>query len=272
VLSDQIAAEAPDPERKKRKKDRLRSAWISFAGRIVAQVVGAVATVALGVVVLHKYAAPDTQPASAGDSAPTQRSLPVSASRSLGELSLAVLPLENFSADSGHEYLADGMTEALIADLSKIDGLRVISRTSSMHFKGQRKPLRDIAAQLGVRWIVEGSVARAGRRVRITAQLIDAGTDQHAWAGSYDRRVTDVLALQSMVASTIARGVSAALPPRRQQSLLPPFVQPPLNDLNLPSRRLHPRPHDLQTGQKSREANFILVRTFADKGRNGQVR
>lgn len=114
------------------------------------------------------------------------------------------------------------MTEALITDLSMVGGLRVISRTSSTQFKGQRKPLREIAQQLGVQWIIEGSVARIGKQVRITAQLIDTATDQHAWAWSYDRPVTDVLALQADVASAIAQAIRAALPPRRPQAAMLP--------------------------------------------------
>ena len=133
---------------------------------------------------------------------------------------MAVLPLDNFSGDAEQEYFADGMTEALITDLATVDGLHVISRTSSMQFKGQRKALREIAQQLGVQWIVEGSVARIGTRVRITAQLIDADTDQHIWAESYDRPVTDVLEVQAEVAGTIAQAVSAALLPRGRQAAM----------------------------------------------------
>lgn len=207
------AAEGPGDEKKKKKKkkDKVRSAWISFVGRIIAQMVGAVATVGLGVVVLHTYAAKDSQAPLPEESSPLPQSVPASYLRPDGEISLAVLPLENFSADVEHAYLADGMTEALITDLSKADSLRVTSRTSTMQFKGQRMLLREIARQLGVQWIVEGSVARAGRRVRITAQLINADTDQHIWAESYDRPVTDVLGLQAEVATTISRAITAVL-------------------------------------------------------------
>ena len=120
------------------------------------------------------------------------------------------------------------MTEEVITNLSKVDSLRVVSRTSSMHFKGQRKPLREIAHQLGVHWIVEGSIARVGTRVRITAQLIDADTDLHAWAEEYDRSVTDDLALQGEVAGTIARAISAVLPLRGSEARLqqPHVVHP----------------------------------------------
>jgi eukaryotic-like serine/threonine-protein kinase len=118
--------------------------------------------------------------------------------------SLAVLPLENLSRDPEQEYFADGMTDQLITDLAKISALKVISRTSVMQYKGARKPLPQIAQELGVDAVVEGSVQRAGDRVRIIAQLIDARADQHLWACSYERDLRDVLALQDEVAQAIA--------------------------------------------------------------------
>src|SRR5882757_5991320 len=99
--------------------------------------------------------------------------------------SLAVLPLENLSRDPEQEYFADGLTEALITSLAKIRALRVISRTTAMHYKGAHRPLPEIARELGVEIVVEGSVLRFGERVRISAQLIDASSDTHLWAESY---------------------------------------------------------------------------------------
>ncbi len=125
--------------------------------------------------------------------------------------SLAVLPLENLSGDPGQEYFADGMTEVVIGNLAKLGELRVISRTSVMHYKGVRKPLPEIARELGVDAVDEGSVLRAGDRVRITAQLIDARDDSHVWSESYDRELADVLALQADVARAIARAVHLEL-------------------------------------------------------------
>jgi serine/threonine-protein kinase len=125
--------------------------------------------------------------------------------------SLAVLPLESLAADPGNEYFVDGMTDALITELSKIEALRVISRTSVMQYKGVRKPLPHIARELNVDGIVEGSVLRDGNRVRVTAQLIDAAADRHLWAESYDRELGDVLALHSEVARAIAAEVRVAL-------------------------------------------------------------
>jgi TolB-like protein len=206
-------------KKKKKKKDKVRSAWISFAGRILAQIVGAVATVVLTLTVLHQYKGVDTRP-SKDPVASARRSEPALAARPADEHAVAVLPMENFSAEPGHDYLADGMTETLIADLTKVGGLHVISRTSSMHFKGHKQTLREIADELGVKWIIEGSIVKAGERVRITAQLIDAATDQHAWAESYERPVADLLAMQAEVASAIANAVTATLPglPRSGQS------------------------------------------------------
>jgi len=112
---------------------------------------------------------------------------------------IAVLPLENFSADTEQEYLADGMTEALISELSRIRALHVISRTSVMRYKKTNRSLREIASELNVDAVIEGSVQLAGGRIRVTAQLIEAETDQHLWANNYDRDLSDILVLQSEV-------------------------------------------------------------------------
>ena len=121
--------------------------------------------------------------------------------------SLAVLPLENLSADPAQEYFADGMTDELITMLAQNPGLRVISRTSVMQYKKARRPLREIAHELGVDGILEGSVGRSGNRVHINAQLIYAPTDTHLWAESYDRDLNEVGSLQSDLARTIAKQV-----------------------------------------------------------------
>src|SRR5207249_8649098 len=133
--------------------------------------------------------------------------------------SLAVLPLENLSHDPQREYFAEGLTEALITTLAKIGELRVVSRTSAMLYKNVRKPLREIARELEVDAIVEGTVLRAGHRVRITAQLIDAAKETHLWAESYERDLRDVLALQSELAQAIAREVQVKLTPQERAHL-----------------------------------------------------
>jgi TolB-like protein/class 3 adenylate cyclase len=133
--------------------------------------------------------------------------------------SLAVLPLENISGDPEQDYFTDGMTEALIADLGKIASLRVISRTSIMQYRGVHRPLPEIGRELNVDAIIEGSVIRADDGVRITAQLIDARTDHHLWAESYQRELEDVLALQKEVARAIAEEVQAKLTPEEEALL-----------------------------------------------------
>src|SRR3989449_3122733 len=125
--------------------------------------------------------------------------------------SVAVLPFVNLSADPENEYFADGITEDVIAQLSKIRALEVISRTSVMPFKKRQEGLRAIAAKLGVATLLEGSVRRAGDRVRIVAQLIDAETDRHLWAETYDRQLTDIFAIQTDVALQIATALEAEL-------------------------------------------------------------
>jgi TolB-like protein/DNA-binding winged helix-turn-helix (wHTH) protein/Flp pilus assembly protein TadD len=141
--------------------------------------------------------------------------------------SIAVLPLENLSGDPSQEYFADGMTEQLITDLAKVSALRVISRTSVMRYKGTKKGLPEIARELNVDGIVEGSVMRSGNRVRITAQLLHAPTDKHLWAESYERDLGDVLRLQSEVARTIVQQVRAQLTPQQQARLgSAPVVNP----------------------------------------------
>jgi TolB-like protein/Tfp pilus assembly protein PilF len=133
--------------------------------------------------------------------------------------SLAVLPLDNFSKDPSQDYFADGMTEMLTANLAQISGLRVISRTSAMQYKGARKSLPEIARELNVDAIVEGSVLSSEGKVRITAQLIYAPDDQHLWSDTYDRSLSDVLLLQSEVARAIADQIEVTLTPKEELQL-----------------------------------------------------
>jgi TolB-like protein len=130
--------------------------------------------------------------------------------------SLAVLPLQNLSGDAAQEYFSDGMTDALITDLAQIGSLKVISRTSVMHYKKTDKTLPQIARELNVDGIVEGSVQRSGDRVRITAQLIYGPSDNHLWANSYERDLQDVFTLERDVASDIAHQVQARLTTEKQ--------------------------------------------------------
>jgi TolB-like protein/class 3 adenylate cyclase/Flp pilus assembly protein TadD len=133
--------------------------------------------------------------------------------------SIAVLPLENLSADPDQEFFADGMTEALIGDIAKIGSLRVISRTSVMRYKDSEKSLPEIARELNVDAVLEGTVMRAGDRVRISAQLIHAPTDRHLWAERYDREVRAILTLQSEIAQAIADQIRIELTPEERERL-----------------------------------------------------
>jgi len=150
--------------------------------------------------------------------------------------SIAVLPLENLTGDPGQQYFTDGMTDALITNLAQIASLRVISRTSTMHYRDSRKALPEIAKELGVDAVVEGSVARSGNRVRIDAQLIQASTDRHLWAKGYERDIQDVLALQSDVARTIATEVQIQLTANEQARLSARPVNPDAYEAYLKGR------------------------------------
>ncbi|HZI67478.1 MAG TPA: serine/threonine-protein kinase, partial [Thermoanaerobaculia bacterium] len=179
---------------------RRRGVWLGGGVALLVLIVG-------GLVLLQRRGARPGAPGDPATSAPARIA------------SLAVLPLQNLSGDPEQEYFADGMTEALITDLAKIEALRVISRTSVMQYKGVKKPLPEIAKELGVDGIVEGSVQRAGDRVRITAQLIEAASDRHLWAQSYERDSRDVFALQSDVAQAIAREIRVTVSPEEKTRL-----------------------------------------------------
>lgn len=133
--------------------------------------------------------------------------------------SLAVLPLENLSGDASQDYFADGFTDALTTDLAQIRALRVISRTSAMQYKSTKKSLPQIGSELSVEAIIEGTVTRVGERVRVTAQLIDARSDRHLWAESYEDNLGDILALQSEVARAIANQIKLQVTPQEEARL-----------------------------------------------------
>ncbi|MGC4085539.1 MAG: hypothetical protein QM736_26300 [Vicinamibacterales bacterium] len=205
---------APDPARPRRRKDKVRSAWISFTGRIIAQIVGACATVWLGLhVVQHgrfqslaSASTPATTAASTSTAAAPAR---VHASDTVP--SVAVLPLRNLSPEPNQDYLADGLTTAIITQLAAADGVHVASHTSSMAYKGQARPLPEIASELGVGLVVEGVVTRSHDHLRVTMQLVDAASDRPVWSRTFDETVDDVLSVQDRVARTAAREVSAVL-------------------------------------------------------------
>ena len=141
------------------------------------------------------------------------------ASRPAQIRSVAVLPLENHSGDPGQDYFADGLTEVLIGDLAKIRTLRVVSRTSAMHYKKTTKLAPEIARELKVDALVEGSVVRSGDRVQIRLQLIRGATDEHLWAQTYEREVKDVPRLQTEVALAVAKEIRTEITPAEQTQL-----------------------------------------------------
>ena len=144
------------------------------------------------------------------------------------ERSVAVLPFDNLSPDPDNAYFASGFHDELLSHLSGIRDLRVISRTTMLRYAGTQKTVREIADELGVSTVLEGSVRRVGDQVRITAQLIDAETDDHLWAETYDRRLTDILAVQSEVAREVARALEARLTTDDEQDL----ARRPTDDLD----------------------------------------
>jgi len=144
------------------------------------------------------------------------------------EKSIAVLPFENRSEEKANAFFADGVQDEILTDLARIADLKVISRTSVMHYRsGIARNLREIGEQLGVAHVLEGSVQRAGNRVRVNAQLVDARTDRHLWAQTYDRDLADVFAIQSEIAKTIADQLQAKLSPREKTAI----ERPPTNDI-----------------------------------------
>ena len=169
---------------------------------------------------------PEERPASAAVVAQTLRgirdgvpsgSLPLPARDVIR--AIAVLPLRNLSNDPAQEYFADGMTESIISDLARIKALRVISRTSAMSYKGSTKPLPDIARELNVDAVLEGSALLVANRVRVSVQLVSARTDEALWSERYDRELEDVLALQSDLAGTVARAIAVQLSPVEETQL-----------------------------------------------------
>ena len=222
------AAEATSQLLKKRSK--VRSAWIGFAGRVTAQLIGAIATVGLGYALVTNHAGRQARAEAAAAAAATtpavapRRAEPATATlvpvRRANGPTLAVLPFEDFSPTATGTSLADGVTESLTAALAREGRVHVTSRTSAMHVRKTPALLRDIAASLGVDVVVEGSIVRQGDRARVTVQLIDAATDAHLWAQTYDRPVRDILAFEGEIGAAITRDLTSVLP--RELQLPPP--------------------------------------------------
>ena len=185
-----------------------RYLYLRISTRALAGIALLIAAVALGSLLISRYV----------------RKPSVSSASSEQIKSLAVLPLEDLSGEKDQDYFADGMTDELIASLAKIRQLRVISRTSAMAYKGTRKPLSEIAHELHVDAVVEGTVLRAGNRVRITAELVQVSTDRHLWAETYESELGNILTLQSHVASAIVNEIRINLTPEEQKRLATPRV------------------------------------------------
>jgi TolB-like protein/class 3 adenylate cyclase len=179
-----------------------------------------------------------------------------------GIRSLAVLPLANLSGDPEQEYYADGLTETLIAELAKLPGVRVVSRTSVMQFKGAKTPLPEIGKQLKVDGVIEGSVMRSENQVRITAQLIDARSDEHVWAEQYDRELARVLEIQSEVARAVAIEIALAITPEQRARLAPPKPVDP-RALEAFYRGLALRDQEDQEGERAAQQSFEEVVAIA---------
>ncbi len=174
--------------------------------------------------------------------------------------SLAVLPLQDLSPDGAHEYFADGVTEEITTNLAQTLSLRVISRTSVMRYKRTTKPVSQIARELGVEAIVEGSVARSGERVTVTVQLIDAVHDRHLWAEKYNRRAEDILAIEAEVAQAVASQVTGTLGRERATRRVVRRVDPHVHELCLLGRHhLHRRgAADLDKAREYFEQAIVL--------------
>jgi TolB-like protein/DNA-binding winged helix-turn-helix (wHTH) protein/Flp pilus assembly protein TadD len=187
-----------------------------------------------------------------------QRLLGAAATRRIQ--SIVVLPLENLSGDPSQEYFVDGMTDELITQLAQINGLRVISRTTAMQYKGTRKSVPEIGRELHVDGIVEGTVFRSGEQVRISTQLVDSSTDQHVWAQSYERDLRDILALQKEVAGGVARQIRANLLPGEQ----PRAVNPQAYEAYLRGR------HDLNAATSKADLEDSIANFSSALGKDPQ--
>jgi TolB-like protein len=196
------------PEGLKRESEVDRaSSVVSHTARKLDRLIIVVLVLAVAYLLVDRFALQDNnvshvgEPSSAAEDAPRPES----------DTSVAVLPFVNMSRDSDNEYFSDGISEELLNLLVKVEGLRVPSRTSSFAFKGQNRDIREIAEQLEVDHILEGSVRKAGNQVRITAQLIDVSTDTHLWSETYDRELEDIFAIQDEIASEIVGALQGML-------------------------------------------------------------
>ena len=177
-----------------------------------------IVTVVAGILLLRPTP-PPAAPKSVVEAKPATPAAAVSAAPKVSDKSIAVLPFTNMSEDKDTGFFADGVHEDLLTNLAVVAELKVISRTSVLQYRGTTKTMRQIGQELGVAYLLEGSVRRAGSKVRVTGQLIDTRNDEHVWAKSYDRDLTDIFAIQSAIAQEIATALSAAISPQTKKFL-----------------------------------------------------
>ena len=180
----------------------------------------------------------------------------------VNDKSIAVLPFENRSEEKANAFFTDGIHEDILTNLAHIAALRVVSRTSVMEYRGTTKKIRQIGQELGVAWLLEGSVQRSGNQVRVTGQLINARTDEYVWAKTYDRDLTDIFAIQSAVAQEIAAALQATLSPREKNLLQrPATVKPEAYELTLRAREIDRNGND--TRAEAEEQQKLLEQATA---------
>lgn len=186
--------------------------WAPLAVAVIAIVATLIAT--------RRPATPEAGPAAVAVAESVAKSAPsVPAAPAVNEKSIAVLPFANMSEEKDSAFFADGMHEDILTNLALIAELRVVSRTSVLAYRATTKPMRQIGTELGVAYLLEGSVRRSGNKVRVTGQLINARTDEHVWARSYDRDLTDVFAIQAALAQEIAAALQAAISPEARKQI-----------------------------------------------------
>ena len=216
------SAEMPAEIHKKRKKHKkVRSVWISFVGRILAQFVGSAATIVLGLLLLHKYQPGSSKGDAAGSSNPKPTAVvAVSPHTRAAENSIAVLPLRNLSRESSDQYLADSMTDVLKTTLAQIPGLVVMSGASVIAFKDESREAHA-ATLLGARYVLEGSIVQADGRLRVTTRLVDIDRDSHVWASHYERPAKDILKIEDEIATSVVREVTGIVLQGSEASAVP---------------------------------------------------
>ncbi len=217
--------------------------------------VAAAVIVAVGVgLVVTRQPVPSNVPV-ATPVAPKTIAPAVPAAPAISDKSIAVLPFENRSDDKANAFFTDGIHEDILTNLAHIAALRVVSRTSVMEYRGTTKKIRQIGSELGVAWLLEGSVQRQGNKVRVTGQLINARTDEHVWAQSYDRDLTDIFAIQAELSQAIATALQAKLSPQEETLLArPASIKPGAYDLLLRAREINRNGNDTRSELETQEA------------------